>query len=388
MSFRMPLWMKLFLFAFMLLVPTVFVLAYSLNTSLSFLADLAINSDIEDALRTNIESMHRLKDLLPESSVQDLERMFNRDLATYQAYSQLKTLKVSLLGELQRHALIVGFVSLLISLIFAYFLARSILKLFKSYAQKLLDREHQHVLLSSLENWQSVSQSVIHELKSSLTPLKLISSRKIHSSEDEDESAVLILGEVKKMEVLIDELTNFARLPRPDLSAMDLVPTLEYFVQNSVIDGLRIEFDPSELQKHQNSAVAHDPSMIQRLLYNLMRNSKEANPELENLQITISAKVFADVLELHLRDNGGGIPVHKLRVIFESRHSQKPQSSISDSFPRLPTNLGLGLTISKKIALDHGGDLYGVPSSKGAHFILKLPLAHTHENYNEELNYV
>ncbi len=388
--YSIPLWLKLFLFAIMILLPTVFVLVRSLSTSLSFLADLTINSEIEEALRTNIENMHKLKDALAPQDLPGLEQTFHKNLATYQAYSELKHLKLNLLNELQFHAAIVGFVALLVSLLFAYFLARNILLLFHRYAKKLLEKEHQQVLLNSLENWQNVSQSVIHELKSSLTPLKLISSRRPSEAvqaDEKDEMKTIIISEVRKMEVLIDELTNFARLPRPEFSATNLNPTLDYLIKHAVIDGLTVQMELSAIQK-PNCLVPHDPAMIQRLLYNLMRNSKEANPEHSDLNIFISATVDSSILELHFRDNGRGIPAHKLTAIFEARHSQKPTAPSPSVLPRLPTNLGLGLTISKKIALDHGGDLYGLPSEGGAHFVLALPLSNSKTPHHKEFDYV
>lgn len=384
----MPLWLKLFLFAFLVLVPTVFVLVSSLSKSMSFLADLSINSEIEDALRTNVEKISILKDFTSTQDLPSLEKEFHKNLSVYQAYSELKHLKVNLLRELQFHAAIVGFVSLLISLLFAFFLARSILKLFGLYAKKLLDKEHQQVLLSSLENWQNVSQSVIHELKSSLTPLKLMSSRRPSESAEQNEMCGIIVSEVRKMEVLIDELTNFARLPQPQFTETDLVPTLEYLHKNAVIDGLTVHMDLDSLKEKAKSQVPHDPAMIQRLIYNLMRNSKEANPDLEDLTIRIFSKISNQNIEVHFEDNGRGIPTHKLAAIFEARHSQKPAATTKSLLPRLPTNLGLGLTISKKIALDHEGDLYAEQSERGAHFVLTLPLRDPRETiYTNEFNY-
>lgn len=383
--FSIPFWLKLFLFAMTILIPTVLVLGASLNKSMNFLAALSINSEIENALQTNIENMSLLKEYLPEDKLEELEIDFHKNLSVFQAYSELKHLKIELLNELQLHALIVGAIALLLSLFFAFLLARNVLGIFNRYAKKLLEKEHQQVLVNSLENWQNVSQSVIHEIKSSLTPLKLMSSRR-DVSEQESAMNFIIVNEVRKMEVLIDELTNFARLPLPVLSHTDLNTTLDYFVQNSVIEGLTVQMNLEALQK-QTYEVPHDPAMVQRLLYNLMRNSKEANPEQSDLTISLSVTVESDAVEVHFQDNGKGIPAHKLNAIFESRYSQKPVAE-TKGLARLPTNMGLGLTISKKIALDHNGDLYGLPSETGAHFVLKLPLKNANETHNNEFKYV
>lgn len=354
-----PIWLKLFLFATFMLIPTVAVLTISLKNSLTFLADVSINSSVESALKANLDTMQELKKYIPAEGLPDLEMKFNEHLETFQVYSELKNIKPVLLQEFSNHALLVGALALIISLLFAALLARNIIRIFESYAAKVREKERQDALLSSLENWQEVSKCVIHELKGSLTPIKLLSS----DMQIQDESKRVISSEIAKMESLIDELTGFARLPKPSFDSEDILETLNYAISNFKFS--RVSLDLSA-QKYSLAKVSHDSGMIHRLIYNLIKNAHEANPN-SNLAINITLKSLESLIEIHFEDSGRGIEKENLSAIFEPGFTAKPNS------PTQLKNLGLGLAISRKIAFDHKGELKALPSVKGAHFVLSLP---------------
>ena len=370
-SRKIPLWLKLFVFAAAILIPTVSALVISLHNSTRFLADLTINDEIEEGLRSNLEAMQHLKKIAQDDDLRELEQKFNRHQETYQAYSSLKEIKGQLINEFYRHAVIVALVALFISLAAAGLLARNILAIFDSISQKLRERERLQAIMGSLENWQQVSKSVIHELKGSLMPLKLITS----ADDDQlghnlEESKQIVMTEINKMESLIDELTGFARLPKPNFTGDNLTSTMEYVIKNFRFEGMQARLE-SKMPAAVPALCTHDPNMIHRLVLNLMKNALEANNGHVNVNITIETDI--ENILVHVEDDGIGINSKLLGEIFEPGVTQKPNSQVKNIIEPLPTNLGLGLAISKKIALDHGGDLVAQPSEKGAHFILSLP---------------
>jgi signal transduction histidine kinase len=370
-SRKVPLWLKLFVFAAAILIPTVSALVISLNNSTRFLADLSINNEIEAGLRSNLEAMQHLKRVARGDELRELEQKFSQHQETYQAYSSLKEIKGQLINEFYRHAVIVGFVALIISFVAAGLLASNILAIFESISQKLREKDRLQAIMGSLENWQEVSKSVIHELKGSLMPLKLITSasgdQRGHNTEA---SKQVILTEINKMESLIDELTGFARLPKPNFTEENLISTLEYAIKNFRFEGLRARLE-SNLPNESPVLGRHDPNMIHRLVFNLMKNALEANNGYVNLNITIEATI-ENVL-IHVEDDGIGINSKMIGDIFDPGVTLKPKLQVEDMIQPLSTNLGIGLAISKKIALDHGGDLVALPSKKGAHFLFSIP---------------
>jgi signal transduction histidine kinase len=109
-----------------------------------------------------------------------------------------------------------------------------------------------------------------------------------------------------------------------------------------------------------------DPVLLQRLFFNLMRNAHEAN---RDQKITVTLSVEQDESKTCVRINNTGVPISEslAQRLFDPRISRKSSSS--------GINMGLGLAICRKIALDHGGDLSLVENSKerGVTFQLELP---------------
>lgn len=128
-------------------------------------------------------------------------------------------------------------------------------------------------------------------------------------------------------------------------------------------DGVQLTADlPSRF------VVSADPDQLHRILVNLMRNARQAiegHPEHERGMIRVEAEVEDGYSIIRIGDNGPGIPDRLAERLFDAFVS----GSKSDG-------TGLGLTISRELAANHGGDLRLLETGhEGAVFELRLPQA-------------
>jgi len=101
--------------------------------------------------------------------------------------------------------------------------------------------------------------------------------------------------------------------------------------------------------------------MIEQVLINLIDNAAHAAGP--GGTVRVSAWCEGDQVIIDVNDSGPGVPLEVQNRIFEPFFTTKPAGQ----------GTGLGLSLSRRIALDHGGDLRLVRQSQGATFRLELP---------------
>lgn len=114
------------------------------------------------------------------------------------------------------------------------------------------------------------------------------------------------------------------------------------------------------------------PQDIGRVVLNLITNAFYAVTERKKLAVegyepivTVTTKKFSDRVEVHVKDNGTGIPQKVLEKIFQPFFTTKPTGQ----------GTGLGLSLSYDIVKAHGGELkVETKEGEGAEFIISLPL--------------
>lgn len=114
------------------------------------------------------------------------------------------------------------------------------------------------------------------------------------------------------------------------------------------------------------------PQDIGRVVLNLITNAFYAVTERKKLAVegyepvvTVTTKKFSDRIEVHVKDNGTGIPQKVLEKIFQPFFTTKPTG----------LGTGLGLSLSYDIVRTHGGELkVETKEGEGAEFIISLPL--------------
>jgi signal transduction histidine kinase len=105
-----------------------------------------------------------------------------------------------------------------------------------------------------------------------------------------------------------------------------------------------------------------DGGKVKQVLMNLVLNAVQAMPGGGELRVRVRSG-GADLVEMEVEDSGPGVPAAELDRVFEPFYTSKPGGA------------GLGLSVSRRIAEEHGGRLYCEPggAGRGASFRLELP---------------
>ncbi|SLN37182.1 Sensor histidine kinase YycG [Roseivivax jejudonensis] len=235
-----------------------------------------------------------------------------------------------------------------------------------------------------LAAWGDVARRIAHEIKNPLTPIKLAAERMsrtfakhLEGAEAERVAALSdrIVRQTDDLRRIIDEFSQFARMPEPDRKHEDLLALLNgtILLQESGQPGVRFETELPEGPLHSEL----DATMISQALTNLMKNAGEAleslreagAPEAWTPTIRVSCRSADGFVEIRIADNGIGLPEDRARLF-------EPYVTTRDK------GTGLGLPIVKKIIEEHGGTLAleDAPVREGEHHrgamaVVRLPVA-------------
>ncbi len=230
--------------------------------------------------------------------------------------------------------------------------------------------------------WGDVARRIAHEIKNPLTPIQLSAERiKRKFSKEVDDVASLeqmtdvIVRQTNGLRRIVDEFSKFARMPEPELAAIDLTVLVRDAVtlQDAGQPAVKITATLPEVQQR----VDLDETMISQALTNLIKNAGEATETyIEKYgadgyvpEVRVEMIYSETQAEIRISDNGIGLPQDRARLF-------EPYVTTRDS------GTGLGLPIVKKIIEEHGGTLALMDAEKfdgcdhfGAMAVINLPLA-------------
>lgn len=217
--------------------------------------------------------------------------------------------------------------------------------------------------------WTEVARRIAHEIKNPLTPIKLSAERlqRKFASEISDpaflECTSMIVNQVDQMKKLVNEFSQFARLPQRKPS----IGNLNQVVQDS-LKLFKAAHSHVQFQEYYNPEIpefSFDHEQIQRVVVNLVDNSIAALPKDRDGLIQINTDFNRDlkIAKIIVSDNGSGIPSTQMARIFEPYFSTKESGS------------GLGLAIVKRTVEDHNGFIRVSPNSPfGTKMIIEFPI--------------
>jgi len=173
-----------------------------------------------------------------------------------------------------------------------------------------------------------------------------------------------IVNQVAALKAMVDDFTDYARLPAPAPTRMDL---------NELVSEVLGLYENSRVPIAKRLSeglplVWADSAQIRQVIHNLVQNSQDAienaKPDSGNGAIEVRTELVADRVRLVVSDNGGGFPEELMARIFEPYVTTKARGT------------GLGLAIVKKIVDEHQGTIAieNRPRS-GASVSVLLPLA-------------
>jgi nitrogen fixation/metabolism regulation signal transduction histidine kinase len=216
--------------------------------------------------------------------------------------------------------------------------------------------------------WREVARRLAHEIKNPLTPIQLSAERLRRHFTDApagaralvDECTTTIVGEVESLKGLVDEFSQFARMPSPRAALVDLHQLLIETL--ALYDGLLAEVTIERRFAPDVKAVRLDPEQIRRVMINLVDNAAEAMERRGCIVVETQRDTANNVIRIVVADNGPGIPPAEREKLFLPYYSTKGRGS------------GLGLAIVRRIIAEHGGSIEVADNQpSGTRFTIELP---------------
>ncbi len=227
-------------------------------------------------------------------------------------------------------------------------------------------QRHQREMLRA-EQLSAVGQlaaSVAHEVRNPLTSVKLLveaarraPDQKPLTKDDLD----VIHEEVVRLEQTVQSFLNFARLPLPQRSSVDLRAVLAQAVELVRARARQQKVEIICRQPNEPVRAEVDRGQVCTVLVNLFLNSLDAMPHGGQLEVGLATAPEA-LIRVCVEDTGAGISAEMAGRLFTPFTSTKP------------TGTGLGLSISQRIIEEHGGRITAANRPEGgASFTIVLP---------------
>jgi two-component system, NtrC family, nitrogen regulation sensor histidine kinase NtrY len=243
-------------------------------------------------------------------------------------------------------------------------------KNFNNMIQKLKKQQDKLLLAERYSAWENVARKLAHEIKNPLTPIQLSIDRlqdkfqsKIIEGQDEFKSYLSTINrQIKDIENLVNEFSNFARMPSPIFKRMEIESIIKRatdFYKMSSENEIYFEL------KKKKRFISGDEEQLYRVFINLIKNSedsiseKKAKTKLFKGKINIEIDENKDYIIVSLVDNGLGI--------------NDTSKIMTPYFTTKKDGTGLGLPIVSKIISEHKGELLVLNNNPGVKVLITLP---------------
>ena len=218
--------------------------------------------------------------------------------------------------------------------------------------------------------WREVARRIAHEIKNPLTPIQLsaqrLRKRYLSRFEEEekvfDECTAMIIKSVDELKTLVDEFSNFARMPAAQPAPTNLNEILQEALTLYQEAHRSITF--TILTDETIPLIQLDRDQIKRVLINLLDNAVAAIDGQGSISIESSYDKELKMATFTVTDSGHGITPEDRARLFEPYFSTKKSGT------------GLGLAIVNTIISDHHGFIRSKDNEpRGTVFIIELPVS-------------
>ena len=225
------------------------------------------------------------------------------------------------------------------------------------------------------EAWENVARKLAHEIKNPLTPIQLtidnLKSKYLENIEDSkkdkyQQNLKTIQKQIKQIENLVNEFSDFARMPKPLIKSNNLyeVITENINLLNKIDTNIKIKLI-NHLTKGKYAYF--DYEQFNRLFFNLIKNSIESiqektekdNKTDKNIDIEIRER--RDYIIINIFDTGTGFKNKQTKDLIKPYFTTKTKGT------------GLGLSIVDKIISDHNGSINFLNQKNGAKIQIIIP---------------
>ena len=245
-------------------------------------------------------------------------------------------------------------------------------KNFNLMIERLKEQQNKLLINERYEAWESVARKLAHEIKNPLTPIQLSidSLREKYKKKLSDDGSNFekyletINRQIKDIEKLVNEFSNFARMPQPILKKVDLIQII-----NKSLDFIRLSFKHSISFKNSSDIkfINGDEDQLNRVFINLIKNSEESLLDQSQKEAN-----FKGNIDIEIDDNNDYIVI---RIIDNGSGITDSKKAMTPYFTTKKTGTGLGLPIVSKIINEHAGvfTIKNKRDNKGTIITISLP---------------
>jgi len=240
---------------------------------------------------------------------------------------------------------------------------------FNLMTDQLKNQQEKLIINERHEAWENLARKLAHEIKNPLTPIQLTIDRiknkylKQLSNDDQknfNENLKIIINQIKQIENLINEFSDFARMPKPILKDNDLILILNENIK--LLSEMDKSIEIKTIKSTDKLLFNCDKEQIARVFFNLIKNSIESIHQKFEKDPNFIKKISIEILQNNdhikfiLIDNGIGFDQIKGKI----------KEILNPYFTTKKNGTGLGLSIVNKIINDHNGELKFYSISNGA----------------------
>jgi len=236
---------------------------------------------------------------------------------------------------------------------------------FNHTAGRLEENRDRLLYLAQIASWQSLARKMAHELKNSLTPIRLTVEEMLSRQPESDrafmkQAAQIVVEEIESLERRVRAFSDFSSEPEVRLSVFEINAVVEERV--SLLRTGRPDVDYALDLGPNLPPVRADVNRVKGILTNLLKNAAEAAGP--GGRVLSRSREVDGAIHVEVHDSGPGLSEQARRTLFEPTITFKEHG------------MGLGLSIARKNALVCGGDLKLVDGLLGgAGFCVVLPKA-------------
>ncbi len=242
-------------------------------------------------------------------------------------------------------------------------------KNFNLMIDRLRNQQEKLIINERHEAWSNLARKLAHEIKNPLTPIQLTIDRmktkysnQVNEKEKQnfDENLKIINNQIKQIGNLVNEFSDFARMPKPILKENNLIQIIEENIKllNELDNSISISVNTNSKEVFLNS----DKEQLARVFFNLIKNSIESIQQRAENDSNLEKKITIEVNEennhiiINIIDNGIGFGIFAANI----------KDILNPYFTTKKNGTGLGLSIVSKIINDHNGKIEFIPLDEGA----------------------
>ena len=242
-------------------------------------------------------------------------------------------------------------------------------KNFNQMIDRLKNQQEKLIINERHEAWGNLARKLAHEIKNPLTPIQLTIDRlkskytsQLNENDNENfkENLKIINNQIKQIEKLVNEFSDFARMPKPIFQNNDLVSLMIDTIKllKELDNSINIKF----MNNNQKILFNCDKEQLSRVFFNLIKNSIESihqkSEKVSNFDKNIS-------IELNQTDDHINLIIDDTGIGFKNLDTDI-KNILNPYFTTKEKGTGLGLSIVNKIINDHNGIIEFASKNDGA----------------------